>query len=127
MPHAGNLLQHTQQKAVKGLVCAELQEPLKLSKAQRKNMRRAEKKAAERHTERMSAASSELVSELDLVSIEGDAFEHIAEVPEEGEEEEEETTVFPFNGLSSECTHVRTNPSPCTQGLGQLLKSKRPK
>ena len=68
-------------------------------------MRRAEKKAAERHTERMSAASSELVSELDLVSVEGDVFTEIAERPEEAEVEE--ATIFPFNSLDNECTSVR--------------------
>lgn len=52
--------------------CYHRQDAGKLSKAQRKNLKRNEKKAAERSTEKMSVASSELISEADLSNVEFD-------------------------------------------------------
>ena len=75
-----------------------LQDAPKLSKAQRKNLRRAEKKAAERSQERMSVASSEVVSELDLISNEGDALSETPVI------EEEESPIFMH--LRNDCVQV---------------------
>ena len=81
-----------------------LQEAPKLSKAQRKNLRRAEKKAAERSQEKMSVASSEVVSELDLISNEGDALSEIPVI------EEEDSTIFTH--LRDDCVQVAPPTAP---------------
>lgn len=78
------------------LILIHLQEP-KLSKAQKKNIRRAERKAAERNNEKMSVASSEVVSEMDVFGTEDDALMEIPVI------EEEETI---FSVLKEECAHV---------------------